>query len=399
MVFNRMQSLKSLYFEVNMQMKVAVLGHTFVQEENRARWERFGEIYGDSSVTLLVPRHWEENRYGASTEFQVERYTSDNFEIIPLARFHPGRDLYLSYDISLRRLKPDILHIIEDPFDWKTSQALLYKRLWSPEAVVVGCTASNIDYQHEHFRHELKERLYFRNIDAMCAVSQETERILRLHGFGKPVLVQHENGADERLWFPGNGSEVRAGWQAQGIVVGFVGALLPEKGAVDLAKALVGLDTDWTWIIIGDGEVRVDIASILSGAGALKQARFLGYLPRGQIPALMRALDVLVLPSRTTTTWKEQFGLVLAEAMLSGVTTVGSDSGAIPDVIGDAGIVFPEGDVEALTACLQRLIDNPVLRRELAERGRRRALENYSVTALARQSFEFFSELLAGRRL
>jgi glycosyltransferase involved in cell wall biosynthesis len=109
----------------------------------------------------------------------------------------------------------------------------------------------------------------------------------------------------------------------------------------------------------------------------------------------MREPDVLVLPSITTLTSKEQFGLVLFEAMLLGLAVMGSDSGAVPEVIVDAGLAFPEGDADVLAACLRRLNINPVLRGELAERGRRRALGKYSVTVLVKQNCDFFSKLLA----
>ena len=71
-------------------------------------------------------------------------------------------------------------------------------------------------------------------------------------------------------------------------------------------------------------------------------------MPSTEVPAVLRALDVLVLPSLTTPSWKEQFGRVLQEAMACAIPVVGSDSGEIPHVIGDAGLVTPEGDAAAL---------------------------------------------------
>jgi glycosyltransferase involved in cell wall biosynthesis len=98
-------------------------------------------------------------------------------------------------------------------------------------------------------------------------------------------------------------------------------------------------------------------------------------------------LDVLVLPSRTTPTWAEQFGRVLVEALWCGVPVIGADSGEIPWVINSTGggLVVPEGDVEALRAAIVRLRDSPALRRELSERGRERVNEHFSVQAVARE--------------
>ena len=87
----------------------------------------------------------------------------------------------------------------------------------------------------------------------------------------------------------------------------------------------------------------------------------------------MQSLDILVLPSLTTRTWKEQFGRVLVEGMAAGCVIIGSDSGAIPEVIGDAGIIVPEGNPEALADAIVRVRDDRHLRNSLRETGYTRA--------------------------
>ena len=110
---------------------------------------------------------------------------------------------------------------------------------------------------------------------------------------------------------------------------------------------------------------------------------------------ILNQLDVLVLPSHTTGNWKEQFGRVLIEAMACKVPAIGSDSGAIPEVIGNDRCVFPEGDVPALAAIIERLAADPLLRRSLAEAGYRRTLARYSVEQLAHNTLAVWRELLA----
>ena len=102
--------------------------------------------------------------------------------------------------------------------------------------------------------------------------------------------------------------------------------------------------------------------------------------------ATYASFDVLVLPSRTTATWAEQFGRVLVEALSHGVAVVGSSSGEIPWVVESTGggIVFPEGDVEALRSALVTLRDDPQRRARLASAGRAAVLERFSVPAVAR---------------
>jgi glycosyltransferase involved in cell wall biosynthesis len=106
--------------------------------------------------------------------------------------------------------------------------------------------------------------------------------------------------------------------------------------------------------------------------------------------------DALALPSLTRPNWKEQFGRILVEAMASGVPCAGSDSGEIPHVLGDAGLVVPEGDAGALAAALSRLADDPGLRRALAARGRARVLARYTHARIAEKTCAVYRALAPG---
>ena len=112
----------------------------------------------------------------------------------------------------------------------------------------------------------------------------------------------------------------------------------------------------------------------------------------------MNQIDILVLPSRTSAKWKEQFGLVLVEAMASGVVVVGSTCGAIPDVIGDAGVVFPEGDEHALANSLEALTESADHRARLAQAGVSRVESLYLNTNLARRYLSFWTDLCGTAR-
>jgi glycosyltransferase involved in cell wall biosynthesis len=108
----------------------------------------------------------------------------------------------------------------------------------------------------------------------------------------------------------------------------------------------------------------------------------------------LNAMDVLVLPSLSTPHWKEQFGRVLVEAMGCKVAVVGSNSGAIPEVIGDARRIFPEGSAPALAVILQRLAENPVALGEARESGYRNATEVYSVQRIASKTLDIWHRLV-----
>jgi glycosyltransferase involved in cell wall biosynthesis len=86
---------------------------------------------------------------------------------------------------------------------------------------------------------------------------------------------------------------------------------------------------------------------------------------------------------------------MLVEAMACGVPVIGSTSGEIPNVIGDAGLVVPEGDSVALRAAIARLRDDPVERRTMAEHGRARVLALFTQEAVARRTYAVYQEMLA----
>jgi glycosyltransferase involved in cell wall biosynthesis len=109
----------------------------------------------------------------------------------------------------------------------------------------------------------------------------------------------------------------------------------------------------------------------------------------------INAMDIVAAPSQTTKSWKEQFGRMLIEAMACGVNVVGSDSGEIPFVIGDAGEVVAEADVPAWTRTLGALIESPARRNELASRGRERAEKSYAWPIVAQRHLDFFESLLS----
>jgi glycosyltransferase involved in cell wall biosynthesis len=136
-------------------------------------------------------------------------------------------------------------------------------------------------------------------------------------------------------------------------------------------------------LILGDGSDLAKMEQLAQELGIAGRCHFVPAAPYDMVSDYLNALDMLVLPSRTTPNWKEQFGRVLVEAMACKVAVVGSDAGAIPEVIGDAGRIFPESQPAALAAIVAELASDQAMRQSLAERGYQRALERYRVERLA----------------
>ena len=127
--------------------------------------------------------------------------------------------------------------------------------------------------------------------------------------------------------------------------------------------------------------------------GLGKRVDFVGHVEQGSLPDRYRAVDVVVIPSIPTPSWTEQFCRVAVEAMASGVPVISSDAGALPEVVGDAGLVVPAGDVSALTAALTRLGTDARLWSDLRERGLARAAR-FSWASIAREQLSLYQAAL-----
>jgi glycosyltransferase involved in cell wall biosynthesis len=172
---------------------------------------------------------------------------------------------------------------------------------------------------------------------------------------------------------------------------------VPSKGLDDLLAAVRMLAAPVALTLFGDGELRERLQGQPIPGGAVEVRTGLRH---EQMRAAYSQLDVLVLPSRTTPTWKEQFGRVLIEALSCGVPVVGSDSGEIPWLIGltGGGLVFAEGDPRELARQLERLRAEPALAASLAAAGREAAQRLFSVAASTDALESLLRDAIAGRR-
>ncbi|MGL5062163.1 MAG: glycosyltransferase, partial [Microcoleus sp.] len=219
--------------------------------------------------------------------------------------------------------------------------------------------------------------------------------------------VMPQLGVDETLFYrTSNNSDLlrKFGIQQADFVVGYVGRFVEEKGLLTLAEALAGLkQSSWKWLLVGQGKLRSHLTEKCRELGIGDRIIWVESVSHEEIPQYINLMNCLVLPSQTSykfktltaVGWKEQFGHVLIEAMACQIPVIGSDCGEIPHVIGDAGLIFPEGNAEKLRECLQQLMDLPELVANLVDRGYYRVMNNYTNHALAVQLLEFYQELLA----
>lgn len=337
-------------------------------------------------LRVLVPPSW--NDRGGTVS--LERAHTDGYELI-VTRIALNGNYHLHFYPGLaqhfRAFRPDIVHIDEEPYNLATWQAM---RL----AVSAGAEALFFTWQNlnRHYPPPFRwmEAYNFRHAAYAIAGNQDASGVLRAKGFAGPIAVIPQFGVDPERFAPAPRTETAAPF-----IIGFFGRMVPEKGVDLLLEAAAGLPGDWRLVYIGEGPARAGLEAKVREMGLSARVEFHPRVPSVEMPAYLRRLDALVLPSLSRPNWKEQFGRVLIEAMASGVPVVGSDCGEIPHVIGDAGLVFPEGDADALCAALSRLRADAALRERLAEQGRARVLADFTQAQVAAKTYGVYREMVA----
>ncbi len=229
------------------------------------------------------------------------------------------------------------------------------------------------------------DRLSARLDDRTVAVSDAVARFAKAEcGANGVVLVP--NGVELGPFRDARPAPDLAGRGAK--LVGALGRLDPQKGHDDLLRAwprVLAAHPDARLAIAGEGLLHRDLERLASRLGIEGSVTLHGH--RADVPAFLAALDVFCMPSR----W-EGFGLALVEAMAAGKPCVASDVDSLPEVLGDAGVLVPKEDPDALGRAIVGLLDDPARRADLALRARARA-ERYSVEKMVLAYEELYEEV------
>jgi glycosyltransferase involved in cell wall biosynthesis len=341
--------------------------------------------FDEVELTVIVPPSWDD----PAGPVHLERaYTTGYRLLVEPIRFN-GR-FHLHYYPTLRQrlgeLQPDLVHIDEEPYNLATWLA------WR-QARAIGAKTLFFSWQNLQRRYpwpfSQMERQVLNGVDYALMGNQAAVAVWQAKGYTGPYRVIPQFGVDPALYQP-------AARPANGCFV--IGAanrrLVAEKGTDLLLRAVAELPGNWQVKLAGDGPERPFLQQLAQELGIADRVQFDGAIPSNAVADYLGGLDVLVLPSRTRPNWKEQFGRVLIEAMACETAVVGSNSGEIPHVIGDAGLIFPEDDVAALRKCLEQLQQNPALRVKLGQAGRQRVLDRYTQAQIAAQTVAVYREIV-----
>lgn len=378
--------------------RVLLLSHTCQSRaEGHHRLEKVAE-FPDIDLRVLVPDRWK--HYGRWRKPDAPRTDTFTYDVQTVAWPWAGpAQAYLHwYPGLLRTLKefrPDVIDLWEEPWGLVSAQACFLRDRFLPEAKIISETEQNIDRVLPP-PFEAIRRHTLRRADFAVARSGEALAVLRAKGYTGPGEVV-PNAVDASLFRPLDRAQCRRDLELNlgmsGFVLGYVGRLVEDKGLTDMVDALAFCPEDVSCVFVGSGPMEDVLRQHAQAQGKAAQVHFLPGRPQHELPPLMNAFDALALVSRTTPTWKEQFGRVIIEAQACSTPVIGSDSGAIPEVVGQGGLVVPERRPEALASAISSLRADPKGTRRLGNIGRQQVESCYTWAQTARQMHRIYLSL------
>jgi glycosyltransferase involved in cell wall biosynthesis len=350
-------------------------------------------LTGDWDVTVVGPARFR-------GDFRVHDLVRDPRErcaVEPVPVYVAGRVHTMVYGWRLRELLRqywDLVHCWEEPYVASAAQVAA----WTPSRVpLVFATFQNIDKRYpppfSWFEQYSRGRA-----DGLVAFGRTVFDVAAARGYSMTRARIIPPGVDTVRFAPNAEARrrVRAhlDWVDETPVVGFLGRFVPEKGLRLLTAVLDRLRTPWRALFVGSGPLESELrkwARRHDGRVALATT-----VDHDAVPDWLTAMDVLCAPSRTTPHWREQFGRMLIEAFAAGVPVVASDSGEIPYVVADSGIIVGERDADGWARALSALLPDVDRRAALAQQGRDRAVREYDWPVVARRQSQYFRDLIEG---
>jgi glycosyltransferase involved in cell wall biosynthesis len=369
-------------------MRVLMISKALVAGTSQRKLEELAKCPG-VELTLVTPAYWQGD--DGSKQVLERLYTRGyRMMVTPMAlNGHFHSHFYPQLGKIVREICPEIVHIDEEPYNFATFQAM--RLAHKHKAAALFFTWQNLYRTYPPPFRQL-ERYNYRHAALALVGNLDAQEVLRRKGFHGPIRRIPQFGFDLEIYRRSEPRPLRAADAP--FTLGYLGRLVENKGLMVLLEALIHLPECCRVVFIGNGPMRSELEAQAVRLGISDRITLKAGVPTYEVPKELQQLDVLVLPSLTRPNWKEQFGRVLAEAMACETPVIGSNSGEIPHVIDDAGLVFTEGNAHELAACVRRLLADPELYAILASKGRQRVLERYTQERIARQTYEVYLEMM-----
>ncbi|MBS1955872.1 MAG: glycosyltransferase family 4 protein [Cyanobacteria bacterium SZAS-4] len=365
------------------RLRVLRISHSATVDAYRER-DRQLASREDIELELIAPKYWDHlggKNEAINESFPVHRAATYKTGSVPLFAFDPQ-----VIEDALVKFKPDVVDVHEEPYSVSGFESIWLARRHAPAAACVFYSAQNILKRYPP-PFCWTEQYVFKSSSGAYPCSDGVKTVLQTKGFNfnSDVIPL---GVDLSLYSPyGPAKRAEYGLSSGDYVIGYFGRIESYKGVQHLIEALARSPETGSWrlLLVGSGSYEEELKRLATKLGVSEQLVWTGPVDGGEVPAFMRSCDVIAVPSLTTKTWREQFGRIVVESMACGVPVVSFDSGSLPEVVGDTGLLAKEGNTGELHDALQRLAKDLTLRKSLGDKGLLRAQREYTWGRVAEQ--------------
>ena len=371
------------------KLRVLFVTHTYVVGVNQGKLKAIADT-GEVEVALLAPSNWQALEWNRPLELETPFSEIKTYPAPVLFTGRVGAHIYNPVKIwqVIKDFKPDVIQVEEEIFSLCALEVAFWAKLYNKPMVVFGW--ENQQRSLPLFRRWVRN-FVMSATDIFLAGNQDGAEVMHNWNYQGQIEVMPQMGVDTDLFTPALKKEQNK------VNIGFLGRLVPEKGLDTLFAAVGQLkkqNIDCQVTICGSGSSEAELRQEAELQQISDRVVWRGAVPHDAAPAELGNFDVLVLPSRSVATWKEQFGHVIIEAMAMGIPVIGSNCGEIPNVIAREDLVFPESDSTALAEILKRIICDDSWREEMGNYGIERVRKYYSHERIAQRLIEQWQKLV-----
>jgi glycosyltransferase involved in cell wall biosynthesis len=378
-----------------MPRKLLTIGHSYVTSVNRSLAHEFQrQSEGKWEVTVAAPRHF----HGRNDIRPLDLDPLPN-ELIHLEGIDARWTKHIHFFHYKRRLKQllhsgfDLVHAWEEPYISVGLQIALNTPKQTP---LVFRTAQSLDKRYP-FPFRWMEQYCVNRMNGWIFSGRLVEQnLLKRPSYDQKPRCHAPLGFDTELMYVDKaaGAKTRRelGWESSDLVVGYLGRFVRDKGLDVIMAAMDQWQSPWRLLMVGNGPMLPQVTEWANNYP--NRVALCTSVKHPEVGRYVNAMDMMVAPSLTCPHWREQFGRMIVEAFACGVPVIGSDSGEIPFVINDTGLVVPEGDSVALHLAMAHLADSPDLRRKFSEAGIERAQNEFTWSRIAKSTLSFFDDLV-----
>ena len=371
------------------------IAHSYAVSANRRLVNEMAQLGGDDwDVTAVAPTFFHGGNDLRPVHFEKQR--DETADILPVDTFLTRKVHLFTYHPALRAIlkQPwDVIHCWEEPYILAGGQVALWTERGTP---LVFRSAQSIDKTYPPPFRWIEQYAMKKAAGWICSGQTVAANLKQRDGYAGLPMRQIPLGVDLERFHPdaerGAATRRALGWDDDGPpVIGYLGRFSQEKGINLMMQALDALKNPWRALFVGAGVLEPELRMWSKKHG--DRVRICTDVKHDAVPPYANAMDMMCAPSQTMPNWKEQFGRMLVEAFAAGVPVIGSDSGEIPFVVGDVGVVVGEKDAAGWRDALDALLESPAKRSELSARGVAAAHEKYAWPVVAGRYLEFFDAL------